>query len=194
MDKTGEETRICSSCAIERSRIPVVELALADETAMAWLPLDDAQIADSEAIARLLKRARRDPETGCLVWTGGKYAKSAYGAITYRRKTWRAHRLAWVAHKGEIPNGLYVCHACDNTLCIATEHLFLGTPKDNMTDMRIKGRGRFRSRLTVEEVVRVKRLLAEGLAMAEVARETGVSYASVFAIKSGKNWRDVAAS
>lgn len=184
-------------CGVEcgyGSRVPVVVLNLADEMALPWLPPeagDERPGKDNEAIARLLKRARRDAKTGCLVWTGGRYAKSAYGAIVYRQGKYRAHRLAWIAHNGPIPNGLYVCHACDNPACIAIEHLFLGTPKDNMTDMRIKGRGRFRSRLTVEEVARVKRLLAEGMAMAEVARETGVAYASVFAIKSGKNWRGV---
>ena len=185
---------MCPSCRAA-SRVPVVALTPADEATLTWLLPEvlppDAPPLDRDAIARLLKRTRRDEKTGCLVWTGGKYAKSAYGAIVYGKRTWRAHRLAWVAHKGEIPNGLYVCHACDNPLCIAVEHLFLGTPKDNMTDMRIKGRGRFRARLSLEDVRRVKRRLAEGVAMAEVARETGVSYASVFAIKSGKNWREV---
>ena len=179
----------CASCRME-GRIPVVMFTPADEATFSSLPMEVAA-QDSVAIQRLMRRARRDEKTGCLLWTGGKYAKSAYGAIVYEKRTWRAHRLSWVAHKGEIPSGLYVCHACDNPSCIAIEHLFLGTPKDNMTDMRIKGRGRFRARLSVEDVMRVKRLLRAGMAMAEVARETGVSYASVAAIRSGKNWRGV---
>ena len=164
--------------------------AAADEATFLGLP-PEALAQDSIAIERLMRRARRDETTGCLLWTGGKYAKSAYGAIVYQKRTWRAHRLAWVAHKGEIPDGLYVCHACDNPQCIAIEHLFLGTPKDNMTDMRIKGRGRFRARLSVEQVLRVKRMLQQGRTMADVARETGVSYASVAGIRRGKNWRGV---
>ncbi len=189
-ERTRSAPLNCPSCAIERSRIPVVAFLPADEATFDWLP-PEAPALDTVAIQRLMRRARRDPKTGCLIWTGGRYAKSAYGAIVYEKRTWRAHRLSWVAHKGEIPNGLYVCHACDNPSCIAIEHLFLGTPKDNMTDMRIKGRGRFRARLSMEDVMRVKRMLEEGMAMARVARETGVSYASVYAIKSGKNWRDV---
>jgi hypothetical protein len=172
-------------------RIPVVRFTAADEATLPFLA-PEVPALDSVAIQRLMRRAQRDEKTGCLLWTGGKYAKSAYGAIVYEKRTWRSHRLAWVAHKGEIPNGLYVCHACDNPSCIAIEHLFLGTPKDNMTDMRIKGRGRFRARLTLEQVVQVKRLLGEGVTIAEVARETGVSYASVAGIRRGKNWRGAA--
>ena len=189
----------CSDAPVARgmdaSRIPVVALVLADEAAMAWLPAetDKAPAPDGEAVLRLLRRARRDLKTGCLVWTGGRYAKSTYGAIVYKGQKHRAHRLSWIAQRGEIPKGLLVCHACDNPACIAIEHLFLGTAKDNMADMRRKGRGRYRSKLSLEEVVRVKRLLADGMTMASVARETGVAYASVFAIKSGKNWRGVAA-
>lgn len=51
-----------------------------------------------------------------------------------------AHRIAWILAEGDIPDGLFVCHRCDNPSCVNAQHLFLGTPKDNTDDRIRKGR------------------------------------------------------
>lgn len=76
----------------------------------------------------------------CIIWKGTKWSQGRYGKDEIDGKSMGAHRAAWIRAKGAIPNGLVVCHKCDNGLCVNVDHLFLGTPKDNMQDCLHKGR------------------------------------------------------
>ena len=91
---------------------------------------------------RLEDKTRFNKDTGCIEWVAKAKANGGYGTLCIgRRGQIRAHRAAWVLKNGPIPRGLYVCHTCDNPACCNVEHLFLGTPKQNMDDKMSKGRG-----------------------------------------------------
>lgn len=75
----------------------------------------------------------------CWTWAGPKHS-SGYGKHSVTRKTILAHRFSYELHFGKIPQGMLVCHHCDNTSCVRPDYLFLGTPNDNMQDKVRKGR------------------------------------------------------
>lgn len=97
----------------------------------------------SELLNRLLSKCEPDPNSGCWLWTAG-LTTNGYGSTMIRvqgkQYARRAHRLSYELHCGEIPDGMFVCHKCDTPACINPDHLFLGSPKDNVVDMIQKGR------------------------------------------------------
>lgn len=91
------------------------------------------------------KRSVTNPLSGCFEWQGS-LTQAGYGQMASRILSKAApitlHRASWIIHNGKIPKGLYICHTCDNRRCWNIEHLFCGTPTDNVRDMIAKGRQR----------------------------------------------------
>lgn len=103
-----------------------------------------------------------EPTTGCWLWTAG-LQKYGYGGFSMRARTYPAHRISWLMHRGAIGDK-FVLHKCDTPACVNPEHLFLGTQADNIRDMDRKGRGR---RLGVAGARNGARLYPERLSRGE---------------------------
>jgi len=133
----------------------------------------------------------------CWDWRG-EITRHGYGAMTINGVHTNAHRVSWIIHKGKIPEGLIVCHACDNRSCCNPDHLFLGTHKDNMQDMQKKGRkvtlkgGESNlSKLTETEVKLIVKDLAEGVQNKVISERFGVSPNAISSIRRGVSWSHI---
>lgn len=110
-----------------------------------YMPLED----------RFWNKVRKSDN--CWEWTAGK--NRGYGAFFVNGKNVGAHKFSWEIHFGEIPKGMYVCHRCDNSLCVRPDHLFLGTQLDNIQDSVMKGRfWPSNEKLTMNDARNIKKL------------------------------------
>jgi HNH endonuclease len=80
---------------------------------------------------------------------------TGYGYIWDGERYTYTHRHAYKLTYGAIPDGLCVCHTCDNRICCNPAHLWVGTNADNMRDRDAKGRGYFQ-RLWAERKANAK--------------------------------------
>lgn len=123
--------------------------------------------------------------SGCIEWTAALY-KNGYGKIGYvDGRCDYAHRVSWSIYKGSIPDGLQVCHHCDNRKCVNPAHLFLGKQLENMRDMCRKKRHR-KSRISYTQMAEIKNLYISGIRQAAIAKRYSVSQATISLIILGK--------
>jgi hypothetical protein len=154
-----------------------------------------------EVTAMFWKHVDRNGPGGCWSWTGHTLRSNRpwqrYGGFGYwsggKTVNVRAHRFSWTLVNGPIPDGLFVCHKCDNSNCVNPDHLFLGDAKANADDCKAKGRSWFgvrngRAKLT-EDDVRAIRSSTERTSV--LARRYGVHYTTLMKARDGTFWPHV---
>jgi len=137
------------------------------------IPIDPARIDKPQFFSNLILG------DGCWEWTGPYM--NAYGTMRPYRgaKKIRASRIAWAIMKGEDPGDLFICHTCDNPKCVRIHHLFKGAQKQNMDDMRQKGRHHTNTKLSSEDVRGIRYLRGRGWPLLDLAELFGVSRSMV---------------
>ena len=170
------------------------------ECRKAWVSANRRQegLTDADAI-RFWSGAEITSADSCWVWKR-KTGKRGYGQTSVyqnrKSRTALAHRVAWQLTYGEIPEGMHVCHRCDNPSCVNPSHLFLGSPFVNVHDMITKGRRVLvrgesspNSKLTIDQVrwIRANSDRSTG----ELARQLAISRQSVRDVIAGRTWKHV---
>ncbi len=131
---------------------------------------------------------------------------------TRRNKGYFAHRISFFLDRGYMPEGLEVCHTCDNRKCVRPDHLFSGTHADNAADMVQKGRSlkgdknfarqhpeclehgidRYNAVLSEAGVRELRRLYAAGgISFVRLGALFGIGGPTAFKIVRRKMWKHV---
>lgn len=140
---------------------------------------------------------RRGPDE-CWIY-GGALTGEGYGTFGATNYPFPklAHRRMWTIFYGPIPEGRFVCHACDNPPCVNPAHLFLGTTQDNTADRHEKGRDARGERINTAKLTEgdVLAIRAEhavlGLSTTTLGRKYGVSQPMISFIVRRENWTHI---
>ncbi len=153
----------------------------------------------TKPVDRFWKHVIKGNDDECWEWQGATigmgygYFRGRYECNEY------THRFSWEIEHGPIPQGLCVCHKCDNPTCVNPKHLFLGTIGDNNRDMYAKGRAnpyRFtyqdrlksNSKLSESQVREIKKMPGTNK---KAAFLFNVSESTIRRIRVGESWRNV---
>lgn len=139
----------------------------------------------------------------CWIWSGS-INQNGYGNFQLPTITTIASRASYFIFKEELPDGLFVCHKCDNPPCVNPDHLFLGTAKDNAMDCRVKKRCCFdvpktrrtlsgslhwSAKLTEKDVHYIRSLTYHDQLFKELAEMFSVNVSTIRKSYNGKYWK-----
>lgn len=129
------------------------------------------------------------PPDECWPWTG-KLRSDGYGSTLPHRKAYRS------SHRQPIPQGLCVCHHCDNRACCNPSHLFLGTAMENYLDAVAKSRHPFgrgelhiNAKLTQANVLQMRQFRMDGYTYNQLGVRFGVTRQAAHLAVNGHTWR-----
>lgn len=144
-------------------------------------------------VERFLKWVDVRGKDECWEWQGYRN-KLGYG-IFLRDK---AYRASYRIFNGPIINGLWVLHKCDNPPCCNPNHLYLGTPQDNVDDCwnrgrakRERGTDRYCCKLDETKVREIMRRILAGESVLALSREFRIGRSVIYHIAYGDRWRHV---
>lgn len=145
-----------------------------------------------------------EPMSGCWLWIGAEQGSYGYGRIKVDGNVIPAHKYSYQRFVGQVPDGMLVCHRCDNPACVNPYHLFIGTNQDNSDDKvrknrqakgvklakaqyenRPRGERNGNSKLSYEQV---NNILSIDMPQRKLAKMFGVSQALISKIKRKEMW------
>jgi len=131
----------------------------------------------------------------CWEWMAG-LSTDGYGQFWYNGRNRRAHIVAWLLTGKTLPEGLEVCHHCDNPACVRDSHLFIGTHTDNFLDAVEKGRiskgeNQHCAMLTENAVRAIRQIDFDQFSSDEVAALYHVTRQTINKVRFRQTWKHV---
>ncbi len=164
-------------------------------------------VFDAKDVARFWRTAGAGDPAACWIWSGEKQPRRGnYGRFYAKGKRYRAHRISYYLANGSLPDGLLICHRCDNPPCCNPGHLFADTQQANIDDCIRKGRfpttrvwhglnkgernGNARFTPDLIRMIRAEPCDKRGDAIA-LARRLGMTQSTISNIRLRKSWKHV---
>lgn len=127
--------------------------------------------------------------------TSGGYVRAGL-ACGGQTRTHLVHRLVATAFHGPQPDGMEVCHNNGKRDDNRASNLRWDTRSGNHADMARhgtapRGERQHASKLTEDQVRRIRREYAAGTPRSRLAQEHGVKWGTIQAITARRNWRHV---
>lgn len=154
---------------------------------------DPLKTVNGKGVEYLLNVVMNYDGEDCLPWPFGRTGKGR-GQIRYNGRDWYVHRLVCILAHGEPPTPDHLAtHRCGNGHlgCVNKHHLVWGTHGDNRTDVSLHAELPDRNTLSVKlsrEKVRQIRTLRGKLSVKAIAKQFGVSHATISDIFAGRTW------
>lgn len=142
--------------------------------------------------AAFWKKVEKTGDDDCWKWTGST-DKDGYPLLSFRRKQFRAARIAAIISCGSIKNDQQACHRCGNLWCCNPGHIYAGSPTENSADKVMHGTHKMGedihcAKLTAADVRAIR--LADG-SNSSIGKKFGVSASNICQIKNFKTWKHV---
>lgn len=145
-------------------------------------------VLSAKKMESFFARAIKNNETGCWEWNGC-ITGNGYGHCALLNEK-KAHRVSYKLHYGDILDKMVIMHKCDNRICVNPEHLQQGTHKENMADMKEKGRAAriSKPRLTEQQV---KDIYLSKSSIRALTLQYKLNIRTIERIRSGRIWGSI---
>ena len=138
--KHSEETKKKISITLQR-RKPKTKSYIPSIKYLNILKLQDDQCIELGRYNKGKPIIVKPNDKGCLICVSHVIDKYGYIRYYYKGRANLLHRVLWIENYGEIPEGYVIRHKCDTPSCCNINHYEIGTQKDNVMDMIIRGKG-----------------------------------------------------
>jgi hypothetical protein len=142
-------------------------------------------VLSAKKMASFFARAIKNNETNCWEWNGC-LTGNGYGHCALLNEK-KAHRVSYKLHYGDILDKMIIMHKCDNRICVNPEHLQQGTHKENMSDMKDKGRAAtsYKPHLTEEQV---KAIYLSKSSISQLVKQYNLNIRTIERIRARRIW------